>query len=136
MASEFAPQKIPGPHHSWVGWYKKEMFVEGQENFPVSAGFKLATQGLLVQEHNYSANTHTTHMQNTHARCSSSFSIATSVWFRGRTAQAQVGKGKITCTNKRKSLNYFLFLNINSNIDIREVCPVLPRPMSIKKINK
>ena len=29
--------------------------VEGQESFPVSAGFELTTQGLLVQEHNYSA---------------------------------------------------------------------------------
>ena len=32
--------------------------VEGQENFPVSAGFELTTHGLLVQEHNYSATTH------------------------------------------------------------------------------
>ena len=32
--------------------------VEGQESFPVSAGFELTTQGLLVQEHNYSATTH------------------------------------------------------------------------------
>ena len=32
--------------------------VEGQENFPVSAGFELITHGLLVQEHNYSATTH------------------------------------------------------------------------------
>ena len=32
--------------------------VEGQENFPVSAGFELTTHGLLVQEHNFSANTH------------------------------------------------------------------------------
>ena len=32
--------------------------VEGQENFPVSAGFELTIQGLLVQEHNYSATTH------------------------------------------------------------------------------
>ena len=28
--------------------------VEGQENIPVSAGFKLTTHELLVQEHNYS----------------------------------------------------------------------------------
>ena len=33
--------------------------VEGQESFPVSAGFELTTLGLLVQEHNYSATTHT-----------------------------------------------------------------------------
>ena len=33
--------------------------VEGQESFPVSAGFELTTQGLLVQEHNYSATAHT-----------------------------------------------------------------------------
>ena len=32
--------------------------VEGQESFPVSAGFELTTQELLVQEHNYSATTH------------------------------------------------------------------------------
>ena len=32
--------------------------VEGQESFPVSAGFELITHGLLVQEHNYSATTH------------------------------------------------------------------------------
>ena len=32
--------------------------VEGQESFPVSAGFELTTHGLLVQEHNYSATTH------------------------------------------------------------------------------
>ena len=32
--------------------------VEGQEKFPVSAGYELTTQGLLVQEHNYSATTH------------------------------------------------------------------------------
>ena len=32
--------------------------VEGQEKFPVSAGFELTTHGLLVQEHNYSATTH------------------------------------------------------------------------------
>ena len=33
--------------------------VEGQESFPVSVGFELTTQGLLVQERNYSATTHT-----------------------------------------------------------------------------
>ena len=33
--------------------------VEGQESFPVSPGFELTTLGLLVQEHNYSATTHT-----------------------------------------------------------------------------
>ena len=33
--------------------------VEGQESFPVSAGFELTYQGLLVQEHNYCATTHT-----------------------------------------------------------------------------
>ena len=27
--------------------------VEGQENFPVSAGFELTTHELLVQEHNH-----------------------------------------------------------------------------------
>ena len=32
--------------------------VKGQEGFPVSAGFELTTLGLLVQEHNYSATTH------------------------------------------------------------------------------
>ena len=32
--------------------------VEGQKNFPVSAGFELITHGLLIQEHNYSATTH------------------------------------------------------------------------------
>ena len=32
--------------------------VEGQENFPVSAGFELTILGLLVQERNYSATTH------------------------------------------------------------------------------
>ena len=32
--------------------------VEGQENFPISAGFELITHGLLVEEHNYSATTH------------------------------------------------------------------------------
>ena len=32
--------------------------VEGQEDFPVSAGFELTIHGLLVQEHNYSATTH------------------------------------------------------------------------------
>ena len=31
--------------------------VEGQENFPVSAGFYLITHRLSVQEHNYSATT-------------------------------------------------------------------------------
>ena len=29
--------------------------VEGQESFPVSAGFELTTKGFLVQKHNYSA---------------------------------------------------------------------------------
>ena len=33
---------------------------EGQESFPVSAGYEFTTQGLLVQEHNYCATTHTT----------------------------------------------------------------------------
>ena len=33
--------------------------VEGQESFSVSDGFELIAQGLLVQEHNYSATTHT-----------------------------------------------------------------------------
>ena len=34
--------------------------VEGQEGFPVSAGFELTTLGLLIQEDNYSATaTHT-----------------------------------------------------------------------------
>ena len=32
--------------------------IEGQESFPFSAVFELTTQGLLVQEHNYSATTH------------------------------------------------------------------------------
>ena len=32
--------------------------VEGQERFPVSAGFELTTQELLIQEQNYSAITH------------------------------------------------------------------------------
>ena len=34
--------------------------VKGQESFPVSAGFELTSQGLFVQEHNYSATTHST----------------------------------------------------------------------------
>ena len=33
--------------------------VEGQESFLVSAGFELTTLELLIQEHNYSATTHT-----------------------------------------------------------------------------
>ena len=33
--------------------------IEGQESFPVSAGFEFTTQGLLVIEHYYSATTHT-----------------------------------------------------------------------------
>ena len=33
--------------------------VQGQESFPVNAGFELTNQGLLVQKNNYSANTHT-----------------------------------------------------------------------------
>ena len=33
--------------------------VERQESFSVSAGFELTNLKLLVQEHNYSSNTHT-----------------------------------------------------------------------------
>ena len=33
--------------------------VEGQENFPVSAGFELTTHGLLVQEHTQPSHTAT-----------------------------------------------------------------------------
>ena len=42
--------------------------VEGQESFPVNAGFELTTQGLLVQENNYSAMTHTSAGTNMRAR--------------------------------------------------------------------
>ena len=34
------------------------MWEDVEGNFPVSAGFELTTHGLLVQEHNYSATTH------------------------------------------------------------------------------
>ena len=41
--------------------------VEGQESFPASARFELTTQGLSVQEHNYSAIP--PHTQNGNANC-------------------------------------------------------------------
>ena len=45
-----SPRRDSGHELSGLVWEA----VEGQESFPVSAGF-----GLLVQEHNYSATTHT-----------------------------------------------------------------------------
>ena len=43
--------------------------VEGQKNFPVSAGFELTTHGLLVQEHNYSATTHSSNQSDDVCAC-------------------------------------------------------------------
>ena len=41
---------------SWVDWCGK--MLKDRKFFLVSAGFELITHGLLVQEHNYSATTH------------------------------------------------------------------------------
>ena len=46
-----------GSQHELGGLVWKD--VEGQESFPVSAGFELTTLGLLDQDDNYSATTHT-----------------------------------------------------------------------------
>ena len=35
MASEFALQKIPGPHHSWVDWCGKNMLKDKKVFLPV-----------------------------------------------------------------------------------------------------
>ena len=51
---------------SQLGGLVWEEDVEGQENFPVSAGFELTTLGLSVQEHKYSATLPHTHAR-THA---------------------------------------------------------------------
>ena len=48
-------------HHELGGLVWED--VEGQESFPVSAGFELTTQRLLVQEPNYSTSTHTQHLE-------------------------------------------------------------------------
>ena len=58
-ASVFQASPPGGSQHELGGLVWED--VEGQESFPVSAsaGFELTTQRLLVQEHNYSAITHT-----------------------------------------------------------------------------